>query len=218
MVSYALPSDPNPNADFYFGCGNGDVEWTSTARTARVSSPDQWAYAGFTDPNGYLATDKDVGVFKNLATSLLNNVSGYGHSCKLAVKATTTFPTYFVDVRIGNSNIKPTFWTSARSNRAGVFRIERVSAQDVGLRVSTKTGARTVTIRFTKGIDYRPLRAHSPALARFGVVIVGSDVPSCAVGARGTLSMSSKPLILLSVCGHTFLRARTQPVEFYPFR
>jgi hypothetical protein len=218
MVSYALPSDPNPNADFYFGCGNGDVAWTSTARMARVSSPDEWAYAGFTDPNGYLSSDKDVGVFKGLASSLLSNVRGYGHSCKLTVKPTTTYPRYFVDVRIGNANIKPTFWTSARSNGAGAFRIERVNAPDVVLAVSTNTGARTITIRFTKGIDYHPLTAHSPALARFGVMIVGSNVPSCSKGTRGILSMSSKPLILLSVCGHDFLRVRTQPVQFYPFR
>src|SRR5262249_33012467 len=48
-VSYALPADANPFADFDVGCGNGSMSWNTAYRVYRVSSLDQWAIATLAD-------------------------------------------------------------------------------------------------------------------------------------------------------------------------
>jgi hypothetical protein len=205
-VSYTLPTDLNPNDDFYWGCGTGANAWNDTDRVFRVASIDQWANADFADFADSLGA-ADVPVFQSVARQLLQNAEGYAHPCSLVSKPTALTTRYLLDIPVAGGNIKSVFWTKGVPEK-GVHVVPIVSATSskVSLKVKAKGKTSPLTIALTRGLDYRQVTAHLVGRARFAVQVVGSKVPSCHTGAKGTLTITTAPSVLLSVCGQTFLR------------
>src|SRR5438094_5964239 len=81
-VMYALPSDPNPIFDFFYGCTSGGTKWTAEDRRFQVISRNQWAIATFYDHLAGLSAGDEV-AFENVARQLLQNAEGYAHDCSL---------------------------------------------------------------------------------------------------------------------------------------
>jgi hypothetical protein len=206
-VSYALQTDPNPVNDFDLGCGHGALAWTGTYRTYRVSSLTQWAIATLVDSQQFLSSH-DLPAFEGVARSLLHASNGYGHTCSLAVKPSPVSSRFYFDFRIGSSNVKETFWTAGTSTKSALLPISKVMASTVDLRVATKAGTHELAFRFDRGIDFRPQTAKTPGQARFHVIVTRSRVAGCRKGAGGTLTVSTKPSVLLTICGQTFLRGQ----------
>src|SRR5262249_13391076 len=125
-VSVALPTDPNPISDFYFGCGHGNVAWDTSTRAYSVGSTSQWAIATFTDqtnevPNG------DVPAFEQATQQLLQNANGYGHPCKIVLKPTDTEGRVYFDINVGGTTIKDTFWTNKVPNGSETYVIKQIT-------------------------------------------------------------------------------------------
>ena len=211
-VSFALPSDMNPVSDFDLGCGNGAVPWDNSNRVYRLSSPEQWALATLIDATGQLPASQ-VPAFEGVTHALLENAKGYGHPCSLVTKPTTVSGKVYFDILVAGANIKDTFYTSS-PNKSGVRRITQISPLTDTFQVQTSAGTHALTIQLTKGIDYRVQTGTAAGQVRFGVVVTGSHVPSCKKGATGTLTISTKPLVSLDVCGQSFLRGPAPRVSF----
>ncbi len=211
-VSYALPADANPASDFELGCGTGSVSWNGSTRVYRASSLREWAIATLDDAYGSLAGG-DVPRFENVTRQLLQNAQAYGHSCSLAAKQTGISSRVYFDILVAGANLKDTFYTS-QSGKAGVSPITQISGLTAALPVKTSAGTHVLTIKLTRGIDYRSQTPHAAGQARFHVVVTASKVPACRKGATGTLTISTKPVIVLAVCGQTFLPGPAPPVHF----
>src|SRR5262249_49580209 len=75
VAEYAMPSDPNPIADFYYGCEAARKQpWTTSGRLYFVTSGTRWSYVEFTDP-GHELPESGVVPFERVARALLENVS-----------------------------------------------------------------------------------------------------------------------------------------------
>ncbi len=204
VVSYALPVDPNPFADFDFGCGTGAVSWSASTRVFRVSSPKEWALATLDDAYGDLSAS-EVPEFEDVTRQLLDNAAGYGHSCSLVTKPTKVAAKVQFDIYVAGANLKDTFYTSQTKKKSGVYPITKISALTAALQLRTSAGTRPLTIKLIEGIDYRTASAKVSGRVRFRVQVTASKVAACAKGATGTLTISTVPVVQLHVCGRTFL-------------
>jgi len=213
-VSFALPSDLNPLNDFDLGCSRGDVNWNSSDRVYRVSSPDQWALATLVDDRASLRTN-DVPAFQRVTRGLLQNAKGYGHSCVVTPRPTELRARFYFDIRAGGDNIKATFWSPPSPSKSGIYSINEITPVTAALQVNTKVGVRVLKIRFTRGIDYRLQTAKLPARVRFGVSVAASKIPSCRTGATGTLTISTPLSVVVDVCGQSFSPVVTSLVRIY---
>jgi hypothetical protein len=215
-VSYALPSDANPINDFYWGCGTGTLKWNASDRVYRVPSVSQWANATLVDMLGYLP-DRDLAAFENVTNALLRNANGYGHACDTKFRPTALDLRYAFDFRAAGANLKNVFVTE-QPQGGGTAPIVKSTVTTAKLQVPTKTGKRAMTIKLAKGIDYRPATKKASGRVRFQVQVVNSRVSSCRRGANGTLTITTKPSVLLTVCGQSFLRgADVNRVRIYAF-
>ncbi len=212
-VSYALPTDPNPFSDFDLGCGTGAVNWDAANRVFRISSLEQWALASLIDSSSVLPASK-VSAFEGVARKLLENVNGYAHPCGIVVKPTSVKGRIYFDILVAGANIKETFYTSTRTS-GGLYTIEQIDPLVDAFHVQTKAGNRVLTVKLTRGIDYRKQTGHVTGRARFRVVVTASQIASCRKGANGILTVSTQPAVLLDVCGQTFLRGPAPRVDFY---
>jgi hypothetical protein len=213
-VTFALPSDPNPHNDFDLGCGNGNARWNAADRVYRVASPSQFALATLVDDQRSLHPG-DVPAFQAVTRRLLQNASGYGHSCAVVPKRTEIPARFFFDIRAGGDNIKSTFWTPPSPSKNGVFPIDRITPATARLQVDTGVGARLLGVRLTKGIDYRLQTARGPARVRMRFAVTASKVASCRKGATGTLTISTPLTVQLDVCGHTYEPVVTSLIRIY---
>jgi hypothetical protein len=98
-----------------------------------------------------------------------------------------------------------------------VFPVVQATVSKSALNVKANGKLRPLTIELTRGIDYRPTPTHSADTVRYAVRVVSTKVPSCHKGATGTLAISTKPSVLLQVCGQTFLRGDApRRIRFFP--
>jgi hypothetical protein len=198
--------------DFDLGCGIGAVNWDSSNRVYRIASTKQWALASLIDSYAYLPASQ-VPAFKGLANKLLDAVNGYGHPCSLVTKPTATGSRIYFDILVAGANIKDTFYTSV-TGKGGLYKITQISPLTDTFMVKTGAGPRPLTVRLTDGIDYRVQSKHASGQVRFRVAVTASKVKSCHRGATGTLTVSTKPAVLLAVCGQTFLKGPAPRVNF----
>jgi hypothetical protein len=206
-VSYALPTDVNPFNDSYWGCGRPGMKWDDSYRVYRVSSVNQWASASFNDVWQVLES-RDVPAFESVTRRLLANAEGYGHSCDLSARPTALKSRYSFDFRLlSGGRIHSVFFTEGEP-KGGVLRIVQATVTDAPLRVKVGGKTRTLTVRLTRGIDYRPAKASAPSRIRYSVQVVGSTVSSCRKGATGTLTIVTSPSVLLQVCKQSFFRGQ----------
>jgi len=213
-VSFALPTDPNPNNDFDLGCSRGDASWNAADRVYRVSSPDQWALATLVDDSRALR-GSEVPAFQAVTRKLLHNAAGYGHACVVVTRPTQVPARFFFDIRAGGDNIKSTFWTPPSPGRSGVFPIQKISPSTARLRVETSSGSHLLAVRLTRGVDYRLQKAQRPARVRVRFTVTGSNVGSCHGGATGTMTISPPLTVQLEVCGHTYTPVVTSLIKIY---
>ena len=209
-VSFALPTDANPFADFDVGCGRGGTNWETTYRSYGAASVTEWAIATFADPNDYLSSDS-IPAFETLTQKLLQNAKGYGAPCSLkSVPTSIAFRLHF-DILVNGTNIKDTFWTADSPTAGGVLPIQQILSTTNAINVKTRAGTRLITIRLTKGVDYLQQHGRTPGRARFRVVVVNSKIAGCSAGASGTLTISTRPSVILALCGQQFLKADAPP-------
>jgi hypothetical protein len=212
-VQYALPSDPNPNSDFDFGCSSSDTQWNTTDRIFRVMSRDEWAYATFFDSTGELAGN-EVPQFEGVTRQLLQNAGGYAHACNLRVAPTAGTTRYTFSFVLPAGHAAGSFSAKATTNGVSAMPVVAVTVPTIVLSVVTRGRRDALTVRVTRGIDYHE-SATAPngtvslnATVRFAVQVLDSGVPACPKGANGTLSVSTPAAVFLSVCGRSFLTGR----------
>jgi len=214
-VSYALPSDANPVNDFYWGCGTGAMRWNESYRVYRVPSVTQWANATLIDAGGFLPA-RDVPAFRTVTNRLLENAEGYGHACRLLTKPTAVTLKYTFDVEAAGGNLKSQF-LAEQTPKDGVHPIVQSTVTTADVRVQAGGKSQPLTIRLARGLDFRPATARKAGQVRYRVEVVSSKVPSCRGGAAGTLTITTRPSVVLAVCGQTFLRgADVGRVRFFP--
>jgi hypothetical protein len=206
-LQYALPTDPNPNSDFYYGCGSANgTPWDDNQRMFRIASGNEWANASFFDPTHQL-TREEIIEFETVTRSLLRNAEGYGHDCSLTLKPSTATSKYSFAFALAAGNATGSFVTKTDQTSAAEPVI-RSDVPDIKLKLGTTGTPRTLTIRVRNGIEYRPGTATRTGTVQFAVQVIRSNTSSCRKGAVGTLTVSTAPSVSLHVCGRNYLRGR----------
>ena len=214
-LSYTMPTDPNPNADFDLGCDAGNTAWNNKDRVFRVASSDQWAIASFYDPNRELDA---VGEhkFEQITRTLLQSAQGYAHGCSLRVEPSTVVSHYSFTFQAAAGRAAGSFWIKGVPNSTtNAIPIVRVQAPKIILFVQSKAVRYKLTLRITQGIDYRHAKHGFGESTRFGLKVISSKLPACQPGANGVLTVSTKPALSLDVCGRTFLRGHARTTISY---
>jgi hypothetical protein len=228
---YALPSDPNPVADFNFGCGvQAQASWNPAERTYFVSSPKRRAYVQFTDTN-HMIPDKDIGRFEQVAKSLLGTIAPRAHSCHaatsspLVVRHLYLFGFEFILSKghiqaIGgvsadqpNAPLIPAgrFVTVIGENGTVLGKVVSVKAPVMYVHIIAgrkKYGAR---VRISGGIDF--LTRPPIERLRLRLKVVSSNYPGCRTGSKGLVTITrsqyqnspaSPARLRMSLCEKTF--------------
>jgi hypothetical protein len=231
IAEYALPADPNPIADFYFGCDvRRHQEWTASGRSYFAASGKRWSYVEFTDPSGQLP-DAAAGGFEKVAGVLLKRVSSSAHACKV----NTTTPTlvqhlylFGFEFLLSSPDAKAfggiatqskknllipaaSFTTTSDPNATVLANVKHVDAKPVTVQVVRSGAHRSLTLRFPGGIDFyqRP----PVQRLRLRVEVARSSVSGCPARSSGTLTITRSSLlnspnapavIRLQLCGSLF--------------
>ncbi len=218
-VQYALPADPNPINDFYYGCSSTVTLWNATDRVFRVTSRDQWAIAVFYD-SLFQLKNSEVAMFENVTRRLLQNAEGYAHDCSLHVAPTPVASSYAFRFEVPAGHAAGSFLVRATPNgdpRASTVPVIQVHVPNIKLSVTTNGARYILAIEVRRGISYhdfhfvetRPSSSAAPtSRVTFAIKVVNSTVPSCRKGASGKLTVSTAPSVSLDVCGQRFLRGR----------
>jgi hypothetical protein len=80
--TFALPDDPNPINDFYYGCGSGATQWNNRNRMFQIVGNDRWVAAAFEDL-GRTLNRHQVSSFELITRELLNSSAPSAHTCAL---------------------------------------------------------------------------------------------------------------------------------------
>ncbi len=190
-VVYALPTDINPVADFYFGCSSGGTKWTDSDRVFRVMSPDRWAIAAFTDFLGAL-DDTTVPAFENVTRQLLASTAGYAHTCDLKVQETPVNSNFSYTFGSSFGHGLGTFQTAGSVLKTGWVPI--VSTSDATLPLTI--GNRLLTLEVKHGWRFYPGRPSQQPRLSLAVRVTDSDLRSCGIGNTGTLILTQSTLQL----------------------
>jgi hypothetical protein len=222
-VRYALPVDPNPINDFYFGCSasalsaglpNGGFAWNAHDRIFRVVGSSTWSVATFYDFLQVLRGD-EVTRFEAVTRELLGRSAPAAHGCpapgSAGPVATRTIWDFGFALRVTSKGVttrggtEGSFVTTA-SPAGGPGVISRLSASEIVV-ATTPKGARraqSTTIRIGRPLDFQ---ARYGATLRAAVQVVASTYPPCRVGATGTLTVSTMRFVVqLDVCGRNLVQ------------
>ena len=206
VVNFALPTDLNPIADFYFGCSSAITQWSSSERMFVAISHDRWAVVAFSDPAGTLR-QADVPGFEQVARGLLHNSEPFAHTC--AVKPTPTPVSYEYSYRFTAPGASGSglLWTRVDSNTLGNTVI-KVGEEKFSARVRLGGARQGLTLSVTGGAGYRLARPGSAGELALKVRVDSSTTRSCGVGKVGTLTLTTAPAssVRLALCGQTFLQ------------
>jgi hypothetical protein len=202
-VRYALPSDPAPGNDFYFGCSSSGVAWSDSLRTYHVMSPTQWAVASFSDTARQLKT-ADVPAFEGVAKKLLSNADGFGHACSTAAGQTATLFSYQLSFAGPAGNGKVAFQTSAALISSGSLPVVSTTTPQYKLRLPKGP----VTVKVTSGVKYYPAVSTQKPRLELNVKLVKSALPGCVGATKGTLVLTESTL-QLKACGKSFDGGKT---------
>jgi hypothetical protein len=200
---YALPTDPNPINDFYFGCGTGGTRWTDDDRTFRIQATNQWASVAFFDFLGQLAAG-DVPGFQNVARQLLRNSAGYAHACDLKVEPTPTMSRFQFSFESSAGKAEGLFFTAGEEEKMRQP-ILVVGVPTIKLNVRSGAARRPLALEVRRGLMFQRGEGKNRQV-QFSVVVANSKVPACSKGSTGTLTITAKPSVLLKVCSKSFLQ------------
>jgi hypothetical protein len=203
-VRYALPTDPAPAADFYFGCSSAGVPFTNSTRTFQAMSPTQWAVTSFSDASGQLKTSADVTAFENVAKQLLANANGYGHACAATAGQTATTFSYRLSFTGAAGNGKVDFQTAAALISSGSLPVVSTTTPQVKLKLPKGP----VTVKVTSGLKYYPAVSTQKPRLELAVKVVKAALPGCTKAGTGTLVFTASAL-QLKACGKSFDGGKT---------
>lgn len=207
-VTYALPTDPNPVADFYFGCSKALTAWTATRRMFVAISVNRWAVVAFSDP-GRSLRESDVPGFEQAAHVLLRNAEQYAHTCAVKPEATPVSFEYQYKFSAPGTSGSGFLWARTDPN---TLEDTVVKVGPETFSVAARVGGKRAVLSFSviRGTAFRPARPGSAAELALKVRVIRSSAPACSVGRVGSLIMTGDPApsVRLAVCGHTFLRGR----------
>jgi hypothetical protein len=201
---YALPTDPNPINDFYFGCQSGGTKWSTDDRTFRLMSVDQWAAVAFYDSLNQLGS-ADVPGFETVARQLLRNSEGFAHQCTLKVQPSPLQTRWQFTFGGSAGKAQGLFWTQGSKTDA-VLPVVAVGIEALTLNVKSHGARHPLTIQVTRGVSYSPGHAGKRGQLRLAVSVTRSKVPGCPNGSTGTLIVTTAPSALLKVCSRSFLQ------------
>jgi hypothetical protein len=214
-VQYALPTDPNPINDFYYGCSSSGTKWNDTDRVFRLTSVDQWAVAAFYDSLRQL-NNSQVAKFENLTRQILQNAGGYAHDCSLDLAPTLVTANYTFTFDVSEGHAAGSFLVQMTPNldpRSPTVPVIQVRVPNITLNVKTNGTSHVLIIKVSRGINFHPAVATSNV--SFAIEVVSSKLRSCQKGATGTLTVSTAPSVFLDVCGHSFLRGQAKAGIFF---
>jgi hypothetical protein len=201
-VLFALPTDPNPLHDFYYGCGSGGKQWTDSERIFLQTSPSMWAIVAFADPRKQLQ-GADVGAFQGMARQLLKNANGFAHVCETPTAETPTLMRFVFNFEVSAGSVAGSFYTQGLNAKLESFVTSDVPAMTLNLKKNGKRHPITLEMKYG---EYVPARPGKLRQVRLGVVVTSSKVPGCPVGSAGTLTMTTAPSVRLAVCSQSFLQ------------
>jgi hypothetical protein len=190
-VVYALPTDPNPVGDFYFGCSSSGTAWTASDRVFRVMSPSRWAIAAFTDFLGALDATT-VPAFENVTRQLLAATAGYAHTCDLAVRPTPVTSTFSYSFGSNLGDGTGSFSTSGSAPTGGWAAVTSTSAAILPLTL----GKGIFTVAVQHGWRFYPGRPSQEPRLSLAVKVTDSDLRFCGTGSTGTLILTQTTLQL----------------------
>lgn len=202
-VIYALPSDPNPIFDHYFGCGSGQMKWDEDYRRYQVISPRQWAIAAFYDYLGSLKPG-DVGAFETVTKQLLQNAEGYAHDCTLKTKETLLTFTFKYAFQSAAGSGKVDFETPAAMIATGALPVLSTTTPSYTMRVENHP----VTVKVSHGVGFYPGTSRQDEKLVLAVQLTKSKLPACAIGNKGSLIVTQTSLVL-NVCSRSYDGGRT---------
>jgi hypothetical protein len=203
---YALPTDPNPINDFYFGCQSGGVKWTNDDRTFRLMSRTQWASVAFFDFLE-LVPPSDEPQFETVARQLLQNAEGFAHGCDLKVQPTPTISQFQFNFEVSAGKGQGLFYISGLDTSSSLPVVSE-SVRNMTLNVMSHGTRHPLTIVVTHGVSFVPGRPNRRASVKLAVKVKDSKVPGCRAGSTGTLTVSTGQSVLLKVCSQSFLQGK----------
>ena len=201
-VVYALPTDPNPVGDFYFGCASGGTTWTENDRVFRVMSPDRWAIAAFTDFLGAL-DGPTVPDFEQVTRELLASTAGFAHTCDLAVRQTPVNSTFSYSFSSNFGGGTGSFSTSAVPPSSGWVPVISVTAAILPLTLAK--GIFTLAVQH--GWRFYPGRPSQKPQLSLAVKVTDSNLKFCGAGNTGTLILTQSTL-QLRICNQNLSALR----------
>jgi hypothetical protein len=232
VAEYALPTDPNPLSDFYFGCSRRARAWTGSGRTYLVESATRWSYVEFTDPSRELP-DSEVGTFKSVAHALLDNVSSSAHPCRINTRTPTLMRHLFlfgfefefsargvrafggITTQSAADPLLPegSFSAVSEPNATVLSKVVSVTAPILVVKVVDRGKQHNLRIRFGRGVDF--LQRPPLQRLRLRLDVVKSNYSRCAKGAHGVLTIGRSQFfnvrdapatIRIQLCGSVFGR------------
>jgi hypothetical protein len=213
VAEYALPDDPNPLADFYFGCNaRRQQQWTSGGRTYFVASGARWSYVEFADP-GHQLPDASVPPFERVAKVLLTNVSSSAHVCRFNTKTPTLMQHLYlfgfefihttqklrafggVATASKSNPLLPVgqFTTVSEPDATVVTKVSGVDAPAFTVQLVGSGGRHTLNLRLVGGVDF--FQKPPVQRLRLRLQVAASDVAACPKGATGTLTIARSELV-----------------------
>lgn len=233
IAEYAGTLDPNPNSDFYYGCkANRDEAWDLTHRLYFIENPHNWSYVEFADP-GHQLPEEAVPSFELVAKSLLGNVAGLAHACKVDTTTPTTIRHLYlfgfeffvtsgdfkafggVPAQTPDNELIPegSFSATTAADATVVSKIVTASAPPFVVQVIDHGKNYKLGLRVAGGTNF----VVEPPVQRLTLklVVAHSNYPRCKVGSEGSVSIArsensnsptSPAFVHVQLCGGLFAK------------
>jgi hypothetical protein len=213
VAEYALPSDPNPLSDFYYGCNaHRKQAWTRGGRTYFVASAERWSYVEFTDP-GHQLPDAAAGRFENTAQALLKHVSSDAHLCAINTATPTLVHHLYlfgfeflhssrglkafggIETQSKSNPLIPaaSFEAISEPDATVLSKVTSVTAPVFTVHVVANGKQYSLRLRIDHGLDF--LQKPPTQQLRLGLEVVGSDYASCPKGMSGRLTITRNAML-----------------------
>ena len=221
--------------------GLGAVAWSDSQRIYQSVSPSYWMDVSFTDPQNLISSGEVgsfEGVAKDMMTGAQG--SAHPCAVKIAPTSTLAGWLFDFEFELRGKGVVAfggigthtpaqgaVLGVSSYAVPDGSFHVKTMahsskpvvaslSAPSVGISVHERGGVRhAVTIKLTQGtaFSFKELPDNRSATSSLvvSVRVIGSTLPGCAVGSRGTLSLATMPsAVSLNLCGAVFDGLKSQ--------
>jgi len=235
QAEYALPTNLNPYADFYFGCKQRrKQDWDNVHRLFFVSGEKSWSYVTFTDPGRELP-NADVPRFETIAKSMLESVEPLAHSCELNTTTPTTVRQEYLftfeflvtadrfrafgGVGMRTPLIPDGVFAATYAGPTSTVQSKIISVKTDPFHVSVTDGGKHYALRLSLEPGSSFVQRPPKQTLQFGVKVMSSNYPKCRAGEHGSLTIkadnrltraNSPATVRLALCGSRFGQGRTR--------